>query len=301
MCKNVRVAMLLTPKWFPLRCRSITGSSIFKEHPDPVTETSALNSIKPPRITYKMKIPKSAIERGVLTNLQLEAILYACDQHQRMLPCDKTKRETPVRAGFFMGDGPGVGKGRQIAGIVMENYLRGRRKAVWVSVGADLLEDARRDLRDIGAGAIAVHDLRHWPVSKKLTSVGACNAGVLFCTYALLARSSKQLATSEIADGMEVDSKSRVRQIVEWCGPDFDGVIAFDEAHKAKNMTMKSSKGKGGKGKGKEVDPELDTVMEDGEPSEGATTLHGTQSAQVLTTRVFAHAPRQEGSLKLRQ
>lgn len=28
-------------------------------------------------------------------------------------------------AGFFMGDGPGVGKGRQIAGIIMENYLRG--------------------------------------------------------------------------------------------------------------------------------------------------------------------------------
>ena len=27
-----------------------------------------------------------------------------------------------------MGDGPGVGKGRQIAGIIMENYLRG----MWV-------------------------------------------------------------------------------------------------------------------------------------------------------------------------
>ena len=171
----VRVAMLLTPKWVALSRRRITGLGVFKKHPDPVTETSALNSIKPPVITYKMKIPQSAIERGVLTNLQLEAILYACDQHQRMLPCDKSKRETPMRAGFFMGDGPGVGKGRQIAGIIMENYLRGRKKAVWVSAGADLLQDARRDLRDIGAGVIPVHDLRHWPASKKLASVGACD------------------------------------------------------------------------------------------------------------------------------
>ena len=37
------------------------------------------------------------------------------------------------RAGFFIGDGAGVGKGRQIAGIVLDNYARGRRRAVWVS------------------------------------------------------------------------------------------------------------------------------------------------------------------------
>jgi len=76
----------------------------------------------------------------------------------------------------------GVGKGRQIAGIVMENFLRGRKKAVWVSVGPDLLEDARRDLRDIGAGAIQVHDLRHWDASKKLSAVNTCQTGVLFST-----------------------------------------------------------------------------------------------------------------------
>jgi len=76
----------------------------------------------------------------------------------------------------------GVGKGRQIAGIVLENFLRGRKKAVWVSVGPDLLEDARRDLRDIGAGAIQVHDLRHWDASKKLSAVNTCQTGVLFST-----------------------------------------------------------------------------------------------------------------------
>ena len=33
-------------------------------------------------------------------------------------------------AGFFIGDGAGVGKGRQIAGVIIDNYVRGRR-CVW--------------------------------------------------------------------------------------------------------------------------------------------------------------------------
>jgi hypothetical protein len=36
----------------------LSGVSGLKSHPDPVTETSAFNSIKPPPITYKIKIPR---------------------------------------------------------------------------------------------------------------------------------------------------------------------------------------------------------------------------------------------------
>jgi hypothetical protein len=39
----------------PARLNSVSG---LKSHPDPVTETSAFNSIKPPPITYKIKIPR---------------------------------------------------------------------------------------------------------------------------------------------------------------------------------------------------------------------------------------------------
>lgn len=35
------------------------------------------------------------------------------------------------RAGFLIGDGAGVGKGRTVAGIILENYLKGRKKALW--------------------------------------------------------------------------------------------------------------------------------------------------------------------------
>lgn len=59
----------------------------------------------------------------------------------------------------FKGDGAGVGKGRTIAGIIFENYLRGRKKAIWISVSNDLKYDAERDLRDIGANNIDVHAL----------------------------------------------------------------------------------------------------------------------------------------------
>jgi hypothetical protein len=33
----------------------------------------------------------------------------------------------------MIGDGTGVGKGRQSAAIILDNWLQGRRKAVWIS------------------------------------------------------------------------------------------------------------------------------------------------------------------------
>ena len=52
-----------------------------------------------------------------------------------------------------------MGKGRTIAGLIHENFLQGRKKAVWVSVSNDLKYDSERDLKDIGAKSITVHSL----------------------------------------------------------------------------------------------------------------------------------------------
>lgn len=60
---------------------------------------------------------------------------------------------------IFSGDGAGVGKGRTIAGVIFENYLKGRKRAIWVSVSNDLKYDAERDLKDIGASKIEVYSL----------------------------------------------------------------------------------------------------------------------------------------------
>lgn len=42
-----------------------------------------------------------------------------------------------------------AGKGRQIAGIMADNFYRGRKKHVWISASTDLYHDAKRDLADI--------------------------------------------------------------------------------------------------------------------------------------------------------
>lgn len=55
-----------------------------------------------------------------------------------------------LRAGFLLGDGAGLGKGRQIAGVILENFTKGRKKAIWFSSGCDLSADAKRDFTDIG-------------------------------------------------------------------------------------------------------------------------------------------------------
>lgn len=47
-------------------------------HPDIVVETNTLSSVPPPDITYTLSIPEKTINSGLLSALQLEAIIYGC-------------------------------------------------------------------------------------------------------------------------------------------------------------------------------------------------------------------------------
>uniref|UniRef100_A0A671UA61 Protein strawberry notch homolog 2 n=1 Tax=Sparus aurata TaxID=8175 RepID=A0A671UA61_SPAAU len=190
-------------------------STIGISHPDIVVETNTLSSVPPPDITYTLSIPEQTINSGLLSALQLEAIIYACQQHEVIL-------QNNQRAGFLIGDGAGVGKGRTVAGIILENYLKGRKKALWFSISNDLKFDAERDLKDIDAPIIPVHALNKIKYGDTATS-----EGVLFATYSALIGESQ-------AGGQH---RTRIKQILDWCKPDFDGVIIFDECHKAKNAT----------------------------------------------------------------
>ena len=51
-----------------------------KPHTDPVTETSTLAATPLPELTYKIHLPKSTILDGKLSSLQLETVMYACQQ-----------------------------------------------------------------------------------------------------------------------------------------------------------------------------------------------------------------------------
>lgn len=192
-----------------------------KKHPDPVVETASLSSVEPCDVYYKLSIPSDTVNSGYLSALQLESITYASQAHDHTLP-DGT------RAGFLIGDGAGVGKGRTIAGIIYENYLKGRKKALWISVSNDLKYDAERDLLDIGASKIEVYALNKFKYAKISSDVNNnCKRGVIFSTYSALIGESNNKTGKY---------KSRLKQLLQWCGEDFDGLIIFDECHKAKNL-----------------------------------------------------------------
>lgn len=197
-------------------------STIGLQHPDPVVETSSLATVEPPDITYKLKLPSKVIDRGYLSSLQLESVIYACQQHSEFMADGITRK------GFLIGDGAGVGKGRTIAGIIYENYLCGRQKSIWLSVSTDLKLDAERDLKDIGA-KIPVHLLGKFSYGKKI-NVESC---VIFTTYSGLVSKSQSFRGT---------LGTRIGQLTSWVGPNFDGVIVFDECHKAKNISLNTNK-----------------------------------------------------------
>jgi hypothetical protein len=195
-----------------------------KPHPDPVVETSSLSTVEPPDIEYTLKLPDKVIEKGLLSALQLESVIYACQQHAQLMPDQKTRR------GFLIGDGAGVGKGRTIAGIIFENFLCGRKKSIWLSVSTDLKLDAERDLKDIGA-KIPVFLLNKFQYGRRINE----DIGVIFTTYSGLVSKSQSV---------KGNYGSRLAQLVAWAGSSFDGVIVFDECHKAKNITLGSKTSK---------------------------------------------------------
>ncbi|XP_033106947.1 protein strawberry notch-like isoform X2 [Anneissia japonica] len=198
-------------------------SEVGLKHPDLVVETSSLASVQPPDVTYELALPEEVISEGKLSALQLEVVIYACQQHERFLATDE-------RAGFLIGDGVGVGKGRSAAGIIYENFLLGRRKALWFSVSSDLKYDAERDLRDIGATDISVCLLSKVKYGNLNSKSLGIRDGVVFSTYSSLIRESRG------------NNESRINELVQWCGGlDYDGPIILDECHKAKNLSTKTS------------------------------------------------------------
>ena len=54
-------------------------------------------SVPPPDVWYTLSLPPEVPERRYLSALQLEAVIYACQQHEHFLPNGK-------RAGFLIGN-----------------------------------------------------------------------------------------------------------------------------------------------------------------------------------------------------
>jgi antirestriction protein ArdC/phage/plasmid primase-like uncharacterized protein/predicted RNA methylase len=205
---------------------SIPGA---KKHPGRLVQSAAMSAVEPPVPTYSPSLTENVIRDGLLSLAQLETVIYAGQAHSGFLPNGRRK-------GFYIGDGTGVGKGREISGIILDNMMRGRDKAVWVSFNEGLIEDAKRDFAGAGGDPGKIFYQGKTKAGGEITR----KEGILFTTYSTLRGGEKKQAN----DRGQNAGKTRTQQIIEWLGKDFDGVIAFDEAHSMGNaIAIKGKRG----------------------------------------------------------
>ena len=178
------------------------------KHPGLIVETSGLANIAPPPVTYRPHLPRELSDKAILSAIQIERVIYAGQAYAQLLP-------NGARAGISIGDGTGTGKTSTLAGIILDNWFQGRKRTVWFSVKADLIEAVREEFERLGF-KIPIKLINEFTPEQNILM----REGIIFCTYKSLIAKSK-------------NGDRRVDQIMRWLGE--EGLEIFDEGHKAKH------------------------------------------------------------------
>ena len=224
-------------------------------HPTPLVQSAAMAAVAHPAPSHRPVLPERVVTGSLLSDAQLESVVLAGEAHNRHLQAryrigagwetvrrcteDETTAESVTedgealsaqvrfRRGWMLGDGTGCGKGREVAAVILDNRLRGRSRALWLSASANLLEDARRDWAALGGSEEDVIPLSGYRQGAEIPQ----DEGILFATYATLRAPARE------------GKVSRLDQVVAWLAGSheeedrhgFEGVIVFDESHAMAN------------------------------------------------------------------
>ncbi len=197
-------------------CHHLTGGA---KHPGIIVETAGLANIKPPRPIYRPRLPRELLTGGKISEIQLERIIYAGQAHETRLP------QSNARAGISVGDGTGVGKTGTVLGIIIDNWFSGRKRTVWFSVKFDLIKAVKDEMARLGF-RIPIQLVSDYKPEEQITM----RHGIVFCTYGSLIAKSKK-------------GQRRVDQLTNWLGA--EGLLIFDEGHRAKNFFADVRRGSG--------------------------------------------------------
>ena len=155
-----------------------------KPHPGYIVESVAMSEVAPPEPRYKPTLPAHAVESGAISEVQLEAVVYAGEAHSKRLL-------NGLRKAFMIGDGTGVGKARIIAAIIADNFMYQEAAPVLLEYIQFIRENAERRQCHPNCGAA--------PVELGLTNEVAFKAMALFDQALAAARSDAVRARVEKA------------------------------------------------------------------------------------------------------